>query len=1123
MIRKTLFVDYATAKKLARSLSFKSGTEWKKWAKTNARPANIPSYPNEAYANKGWTSWGDFLGTGYIASQNREYMPYIQARDFIRSLALKNNKDWRKWSKSDARPLNMPTSPDKAYAKSGWASWGDFLGTRAIGASKKKFKSFGEAKTYAQSLGFKCRKEWEIWVKTDARPDNIPSNPNYTYKDNGWIGWGDWFGTGTLAHFKKVFRPFEEARSFARALELKSKDDWSQWTQTAVRPSDIPTAPDRTYATQGWIDWEDWLGSDNMRWTIDKLRNFVRSFLPHIKNMSQMDRLVILQTRGIFSSIKGKIIAQKILKDDELTIKDLEKFSDNQESDIDGLLTNNVLNDNEDEIAKISSVFDTSKSFNIAEDLPVVETKNVLASVAQSVVSGFDNETVEFLVASAVSRIWKHAFEDPKKALLQVKIELSSEEIYMRMVKNQFLSEYQEAEELVIPEGYSFPGQPELMQKYTASLIKRRKRIGNWCGTGAGKTLASILASRVINAQLTIICCPNNVIDTWKKEIHKAYPDSVILVNNIKGAIKISSKPHYLILNYDIFRHNNIANLLNQIVLGQKIDFIIIDEVHYSKQRHKEKLSQRRETLLQFLAAASAHNEQLHVLGMSATPVINNLYEGKTLIELITGKKYDDLETRPTIDNCVALYKQLILHGFRWLPNYKIVLNVTPESYINCTSLLPDIVKLLRIGNEPKLTKKSALNPCILEALLTKAKTPFILDNLRPHTIVYTYYIRDIVIPLQKAIETAGWSVGLFTGQNKDGLAPFLRKKIDVLIVSSCAGTGLDGLQKVSNRIIINSLPWTHAEFKQLQGRILRKGQLSTYVDIFVPLTFVEVENKKWSWCESRWERIQFKKSIADAAVDGFLPEGTLISEQQAMQDAKTWLERIVSGKINEIIRQPIEVTSNNELATFTLRKIPDLTMMNQKINHATSAQTHQRFLSDPSEWHDYHATYRENRKNWEVIPYKEAIKWCKARPYHIIGDFGCGEALLAKDLSNKVHSFDHVAINNNVVACDISNIPLQDESLNVAIFSLSLMGTNFVDYLREAHRCLRLDGHIWISEPTSRFTDMDLFKELLERLGFDIRRISEKGKFTFIEAIKSDRNINEEMIKALIEKQLLL
>ena len=62
------------------------------------------------------------------------------------------------------------------------------------------------------------------------------------------------------------------------------------------------------------------------------------------------------------------------------------------------------------------------------------------------------------------------------------------------------------------------------------------------------------------------------------------------------------------------------------------------------------------------------------------------------------------------------------------------------------------------------------------------------------------------------------------------------------------------------------------------------------------------------------------------------------------------------------------------------------------------------------------------------------------------IADFGCGEARLARALSSsskKIHSFDLVALNNEVTVCDFSRTPLEKESIDIAIFCLSLMGTN--------------------------------------------------------------------------------
>lgn len=81
-----------------------------------------------------------------------------------------------------------------------------------------------------------------------------------------------------------------------------------------------------------------------------------------------------------------------------------------------------------------------------------------------------------------------------------------------------------------------------------------------------------------------------------------------------------------------------------------------------------------------------------------------------------------------------------------------------------------------------------------------------------------------------------------------------------------------------------------------------------------------------------------------------------------------------------------------------------------------------------------------------------------------VIADMGCGEAALAKaihasDKKSKitVHSFDLVAGNKFITACDIAKVPLASSSVDIAIFCLSLMGTNFIDFLVEANRILKV------------------------------------------------------------------
>jgi SAM-dependent methyltransferase len=188
-------------------------------------------------------------------------------------------------------------------------------------------------------------------------------------------------------------------------------------------------------------------------------------------------------------------------------------------------------------------------------------------------------------------------------------------------------------------------------------------------------------------------------------------------------------------------------------------------------------------------------------------------------------------------------------------------------------------------------------------------------------------------------------------------------------------------------------------------------------------------------------------------------------------------------------------------------RRYGDFSRLNRAWNRSHSETTRERLRANPEEWAQYHTLYRGARKDWAVVPYEEMIRWCEKRSGYVVGDFGCGEAKLAEAVSDRhtVHSFDHVAVNDDVIACDMAHVPLDDETLDVAIFSLSLMGANFADYLKEAHRTLKLDGHLHIIEATSRFTDRNRFAESLQRLGFAVVSIEDRWKFTHIRALKTE------------------
>ena len=183
---------FEDARTYVRTLGLKSEKEWREWRKSGARPHDIPSNPNVTYKSSGWTSYGDFLGyaVGKVAGTFRTFE---DARTYVHTLGLKSTDEWWAWSKSGARPPDIPSTPHATYKESGWISYPDFLGF-AEGKVAGSFRTFEDARAYVRMLGLKSKKEWETWRKSGARPHDIPSNPQTTYKSSGWTSYGDFLG-----------------------------------------------------------------------------------------------------------------------------------------------------------------------------------------------------------------------------------------------------------------------------------------------------------------------------------------------------------------------------------------------------------------------------------------------------------------------------------------------------------------------------------------------------------------------------------------------------------------------------------------------------------------------------------------------------------------------------------------------------------------------------------------------------------------------------------------------------------------------------------------------------------------------------------------------------------------
>lgn len=271
---------FEEARAFAQSLKLNSQNEWVKFCKgklpeIGTLPVDIPANPYQTYRSKGWEGFGNWLGTGRIASQKMVYRTFEEARAFVQSLNLKNENEWRSFSKGQllekgTLPADIPASPHTTYANKGWQGFGDWLGTGTIAPRLRKFLPFEEARAFVHSLQLKSQKEWRKFSKGELPnkgmlPANIPATPNEAYATAGWKGMGDWLGTGTIAPRLRKFLPFEEARRCVHTLKLKNVAEWQkfcrgQLIEKGILPPDIPAAPQSAYASKGWAGFGDWLG-----------------------------------------------------------------------------------------------------------------------------------------------------------------------------------------------------------------------------------------------------------------------------------------------------------------------------------------------------------------------------------------------------------------------------------------------------------------------------------------------------------------------------------------------------------------------------------------------------------------------------------------------------------------------------------------------------------------------------------------------------------------------------------------------------------------------------------------------------------------------------------------------
>jgi len=247
---KKLYRSFDSARKFARNLKLKTRSDWRNYCKSGRKPDDIPATPNGVYENE-WKNWYDFFGLEKTPHNQKEFLSFKKARDFMQSLNLRSEKEWRAFSKSGKKPDNIPALPSRTYKKE-WKGMGDWLGTGTVAPQKKQFRPFNDAKKVVHRLEIKTKEKWLDYTKSGNNPDDIPTNPPRTYQKD-WINWADWLGSEIIspANKSKLWLPWKEAKplyqKIAKENDLHNKNDWLNYIKTSKLPKGLPAYPQDIY------------------------------------------------------------------------------------------------------------------------------------------------------------------------------------------------------------------------------------------------------------------------------------------------------------------------------------------------------------------------------------------------------------------------------------------------------------------------------------------------------------------------------------------------------------------------------------------------------------------------------------------------------------------------------------------------------------------------------------------------------------------------------------------------------------------------------------------------------------------------------------------------------------
>jgi ribosomal RNA-processing protein 8 len=167
-----------------------------------------------------------------------------------------------------------------------------------------------------------------------------------------------------------------------------------------------------------------------------------------------------------------------------------------------------------------------------------------------------------------------------------------------------------------------------------------------------------------------------------------------------------------------------------------------------------------------------------------------------------------------------------------------------------------------------------------------------------------------------------------------------------------------------------------------------------------------------------------------------------------------------------------------------------EISQLHQRYKTMNSQNLNNEFKENPDLWKKYHEISEKNEESFptEGIPRNRIIQELtkiKTKRTKQVVDMGCGKGQISHHFKNdgrfNFMNYDHISENDRVISCDISNLPLEEDSVDICILSLAMWGSNCRNYITEASRILESNGQLYIIEPTKRWSEKDELGNIIQ------------------------------------------